>query len=384
MGRKRWKCCFCCIGLAKAFDCISLDGLFDALRRFGLPSVYLEFIKNVYQNRQFFVQDMGQQSKYRAHFHGISQGCPLSPFLFVMLMTVIMHDATSKLQNSFGNVLATLLCVQDLMYANDTLLIDHSPASVQKYMDVVISTGEEYGLQINWFKVDLLGVRCRPKVQNQDGIDIQQQDSIQYLGVLISANGSIRSELNRRIGMASSDFKVLDMVWTHTHLTQKHKYKIYLACIISKLLYGLQTSWLTKTQRNKLDGFHAKCIRKIVGIQHSYWSRISNIEVLSYVGAHRLSNLLLEQQLLVFGNIYRRPSHDVLRQAIFEEHSVVLQVHAKNRRRGRPKLAWATEVEKMALQVTSDTLSTSMADAACWKKNAQKFCRAQCSMPPAA
>ena len=80
---------------AKAFDCISPEGLLDALRRFGLPSEYLCFIKNVYGNRQFYVKDMGETSKYYAQFHGISQGCPLSPFLFVMLMTVIMHDSTA-------------------------------------------------------------------------------------------------------------------------------------------------------------------------------------------------------------------------------------------------------------------------------------------------
>ena len=342
---------FVALDWAKAFDCISPDGLLDALRRFGLPRPFLEFIKNIYGNRQFFVQDMGQQSKYRAQLHGISQGCPLSPFLFIMLMTVIMHDATNKLQNSFGDILKSPLSVHDLIYADDTLLIDNSSDSIQKYMESVISTGAEYGLEINWSKVDLLGVRCLPKVQNVNGICIQQKDSIQYLGALISANGCIQSALNRRIGMALADFKVLDIFWTHVVITKKDKYKIYVACIISKLLYGLQTSWLTKTQRSKLDGFQAKCVRKICGVQHSYWSRISNTEVLSYVGAVQLSKLLLEQQLLVFGKIFRRPPHDVLRQSVFEANSGVLQVHAKRRRRGRPKLSWAVEVQKVAMEV---------------------------------
>ena len=179
---------FVALDWAKAFDCISPDGLLDALRRFGLPRPFLEFIKNIYGNRQFFVQDMGQQSKYRAQFHGISQGCPLSPFLFIMLMTVIMHDATNKLQNSFGDILKSPLSVHDLIYADDTVLIDNSSDNVQKYMESVISTSAEYGLEINWSKVDLLGVRCLPKVQNVNGICIQQKDFIQYLGALISAN----------------------------------------------------------------------------------------------------------------------------------------------------------------------------------------------------
>ena len=121
--------------------------------------------------------------------------------------------------------------------------------------------------------------------------------------------------------MASSDFKLLDILWKHTNVTKKDKYRIYLACIVSKLMYGLQTAWLTKAQNTKLDGFHARCVRRIVGIKHSYWSRISNVDVLSCVNAVPLSKLLLEQQLLVFGKIFRKPIHDVLRQVIFANNS---------------------------------------------------------------
>ena len=184
--------------------------------------------------------------------------------------------------------------------------------------------------------------------------------------------------------MASGDFKLLDKVWTHTHLSRKHKYQIFNACIVSKLLYGLQTSWLTKAQRTKIDGFQAKCIRKICGVQHSYWSRTSNVEVLSYVGAPKLSNLLLEQQLLVFGKIYRKPSEDILRRAVFEEESDMLKVYNKKRRKGRPKLAWAVQVRKIAMLVCANDLGTTMGNAIKWKTIVRKFCRAPCSIPPAA
>ena len=90
------------------------------------------------------------------------------------------------------------------------------------------------------------------------GASIVEKHFIQYLGALISADGTIQGELNKRIGMASAEFKVLNKLWSHTNVTNKEKYKIYIAWIVSKLLYGLQTAWLTKSQRNKLDGFHAK------------------------------------------------------------------------------------------------------------------------------
>lgn len=61
----------------------------------------------------------------------MSQGCLLSPFLFAMLTTIIMHDTTLKLQNQFGDVLVTPLCVHDLIYADDLLVVVISLESAQ-------------------------------------------------------------------------------------------------------------------------------------------------------------------------------------------------------------------------------------------------------------
>ena len=234
-----------------------------------------------------------------------------------------MHDARVKLKDMYGDILCTPLLVHDLLYADDTLLFDVHASNVQKYMDVIIDVGSTYGLKINWKKVEVFGIRCRPTIFSTNGSLVEQRDSIKYLGALISADGSIQSELNRRIGMASADFKILSVLWSHASVSIFEKYRIYMACIVSKLLYGLQTSWLTNDQRAKLDGFHAKCVRKITGIGHSYWSRVSNVEVLSRVQGHPLSKLLLEQQLLAFGKIFRLPDDNVVRQAISRHHLAI-------------------------------------------------------------
>ena len=148
--------------------------------------------------------------------------------------------ALKVLQHLYGDILQAPLSINNLIYADDTLLIDNSAESVQKYMEVIISVGMEYGLEINWDKVDVLGVRCHPKLQQTNGTCIQQKDSIQYLGALISADGCIQSELNRRIGMAASDFKVLHILWTHTDVSNRKNTKYLLrafsrnCCTVSK------------------------------------------------------------------------------------------------------------------------------------------------------
>ena len=57
-----------------------------------------------------------QMSNFHPQKFGISQGCPLSSFLFSILMTVLMHDCRAKL----GDIPMELA---ELLYADDTLLI---------------------------------------------------------------------------------------------------------------------------------------------------------------------------------------------------------------------------------------------------------------------
>ena len=83
---------------AKAFDSVSPESLQQALRRFGASGKMLAIISAIYTDRHFFVEDAGVKSPNHPQHFGICQGCPLSPFLFGIVMTVLMHDAKKLLQ----------------------------------------------------------------------------------------------------------------------------------------------------------------------------------------------------------------------------------------------------------------------------------------------
>lgn len=87
----------------------------------------------------------------------------------------------------------------------------------------------------------------------------------------------------------------------------------FTACVWIELLYGLSTAWLSQAERRKLDAFQARCLRRTAKVQHSYYSRISNQTVLEMCDAKPLSATLLEQQLLYYGDIARKPADNVLR-----------------------------------------------------------------------
>ena len=55
--------------------------------------------------------------------------------------------------------------------------------------------------------------------------------------------------------------------------------QIYNAIIIAQLTYGLSTVQLTESLLNRLDAFQVRGLMYILGIEHSYYSGISNEEV---------------------------------------------------------------------------------------------------------
>ena len=109
-------------------------------------------------------------------------------------------------------------------------------------MMLVAEFGKEYGLELNWKKVELLPIRCEAYILDPAGNDLHSTESIKYLGALFSNTGRIDSELSRRLGMAAADFKAVKQIWNHSSISRLDKLQIYMTCVVSKLLYGLYTA----------------------------------------------------------------------------------------------------------------------------------------------
>ena len=202
-------------------------------------------------------------------------------------MSVLLEDARARLQHHHG-VWLPQESLNELLYADDTLFIGAHGRKIEKYLSCSVDIGSEYGLEMNWSKVELMRVQSNDLVTGPGGRVLQPKDSFIYLGSSVAADGDVNSELSRRLGMARADFDKIRQVWSHTRLSNKEKLQISTSCVVSRLLYGLQVMWLGKAAQVKLDGFYARCLRKIAGVQAAYWSRVSNAAVLGQLGATQL------------------------------------------------------------------------------------------------
>jgi hypothetical protein len=255
---------FLAMGWAQALDSVSPACLANALVRFGVPMTIVNVIRAIYTDRKFFVADSFSDSELHPQAFGISQGCPLSPFLFVMMMSVLMWDAKQDLQDIHGIRLDSDFVCHEVVYADDTLLIDVFGENLQKYMQCVAAQGKLYGLSLNFSKVECMPVNCESSLVDPTGNLIQTKSKLKYLGAHLASDGTITSELAQKLGQAECEFKALRQVWAHSNISRRFKYQIYVACVVQKLLYGLESAWINAAGKRKLDGFHARCLRRIV------------------------------------------------------------------------------------------------------------------------
>ena len=85
-----------CLDWKKCYDRIHITRLLAALQRFGLPDHYLRILELIYSKMTFFVSDKWGRSTEKSQAEGLRQGDPLSCFLLVILMTVIMIDTRAQ------------------------------------------------------------------------------------------------------------------------------------------------------------------------------------------------------------------------------------------------------------------------------------------------
>ena len=104
-----------------------------------------------------------------------------------------------------------------------------------------------------------------------------------YLGSTITDNLSMDAEIDKRIGKACPTLaRLTARVWTSPKLSMNTKMAVYNICVVSTLLNGSETWTIHAGQERRLNTFHLRSIRRILGISRQ--DKVTNADVLSRAG----------------------------------------------------------------------------------------------------
>lgn len=115
----------------------------------------------------------------------------------------------------------------------------------------------------------------------------------------------------------------------HRNIKLATKIKVYKAVVLTSLLYGCETWTLYRKQLKKLEQFHQRFLRSIMGIK--WQDRVTDLEVLDRACLVSIEAMIMKAQLHWTGHVIRMDSSRIPQQIIY---GTLTQGH---RSHGRPK-----------------------------------------------
>ena len=333
----------------QAFDSIDHPAMIAALRRFGVSENILQVISSLYDFPSFTVRGMHGMEAQGEVQSGIRQGCPLSPYLFIIVLSVIFHDVDQAMltQGVPGNTWSAGHSIFDLEYADDTLLMSLTTPQLQSILKIIETEASLYGMTLNNSKTELLSHPDHPAspLFFLDGSRVPESEQVKYLGSQVSWVKPFETAFFHRASLAETSYKKLMLVW-NSSLTKKAKIRIFQSTFRSTLIYGLDAFPLTTPQLNRIDAYYHRFLRRIIGIKASFYSRVPNHSVWRQAGypklpSTQLNNLQRSMMDEVFFSPYVEPLHNVVFSSAYKD-----RILAQGRRRGMQFPYWIEVVSK--------------------------------------
>ena len=134
---------------------------------------------------------------------GLRQGCPLSPWLFNIFLDRVVKEAMVEFR---GGVELGSCLVQILLFADDTVVMAQTEEDLTENVKRLHEVMKGHGLVANWSKSNTMvfskeHTECKVEV---DGVCLEQAREMVYLGIKLSRNDGMESELERRISMPAT------------------------------------------------------------------------------------------------------------------------------------------------------------------------------------
>lgn len=326
------------VDLKSAFDSVDRSALWLALRGIGIPDTLLRLVQDLHCNTGARVRVGSTISERFQTSSGVRQGCVLAPALFCRAIDWIMGHMQGLSGVTVGSHKFT-----DLDYADDIAFPVSSRDDLIACLTGFSEASRTMGLNVSWPKTKIQSLGSSPPASN---LFIAQQpvelvDQFCYLGSIIDSSGRCRPDVIRRLGIACASMNSLSKVWSSSRLSIETKLRIYQTCVVPVALYGSDTWTLLKADANRLQAFHMRCQRRILGIK--WQDRVKNVTITEKTGLSPITDIINKRRFALFGHVARLhecvPAHKVLRLAM-DTRSGIPPSPSWKRPRGRPRDTW--------------------------------------------
>ena len=321
------------LDMTAAFDTIDRGKLLSILKDL-LEDDELRIIQYLLSETEINVQIKGND-KERPFISNIGtpQGDALSPVLFIIYLEHALRDLRENQTLENHPTIPT-----EIIYADDTDFVGENHPNIKE----IEETLQNHNLRVNVDKTELLTIRK----------DTEEWKKSKKVGSLLGS----KEDIEHRKHLSNLALNKLTNIWTRADkVKQKTRLKLYNSLVKSILLYNCATWALTETDENKLDSFHRRQLRRVLGIH--YPTKISNTSLYNKCNESPLSVQILESRWRLFGHILRRDTEIPANKAMLFYFS-----EPGKRSRGRPITTLPVTLNNDLRRYQKDFSLTSNAD----------------------
>lgn len=182
----------------KAFDTVEWSFLQKTLQHYNFGQSAINWIRLFYHNTESCILNNGWSSNFFKLERGVRQGCPLSPYLFILGVKILAKTITKN--KDIKGITISEQEVKISQYADDTtLVLDGSPTSLTTSLQILDLFSEVSGLRLNSKKTEALWIGAN--VGNETHLSPNKEfkwvkDKVKALRVWLSTNPETTIEAN--------------------------------------------------------------------------------------------------------------------------------------------------------------------------------------------
>ena len=224
------------IDFEKAFDTIRWSYLYRCLKFFNFGEMFTKWVKVIYNNIQSTIINNGHTSEYFKLSRGIRQGCPISPYLFIIaveVMAIYIRQSKDIKGIWVGNAEFKIS-----QLADDTGMFVQDIQSIKNVIKCLEDFKIISGLKLNIDKTigKPIGLLENTDLERLEDIGIVwTNENITTLGVTITNDPTINMERNFKPRLKV--MRDLLNIWLSRNLSLKGKITILKSLALPKLLY---------------------------------------------------------------------------------------------------------------------------------------------------
>ena len=282
------------LDLSKAFDSITHSEMYESFLATGMPTSLAGFLLQIHMQTELHIVHKGYKHVISMG-KGLRQGCSIAPMIYAAWTCRRCQQLEQRLGTGWPSKHLS-------MYADDkhgfwTIRSINDLSEAPRQLGLLINTITELGMKVNGAKSKVvlalkgrihmkLLKRCTKYWRGQNCLIVNSpagtmyisiQTSLEYFGVKLSYGRFEVQAAQHRVQQAHAVFNQLKApLRVNGPLSRKHRLRLYKACVMPSLLYGLATVGCTVETIKLLSSTISRHLRKALRIYERGINPFSN------------------------------------------------------------------------------------------------------------